>query len=101
MTKEQEIEAGRKIYADIKRCLDKWQSLDYILNLGYETYIWDKEDGTHKGHATTYNINFIGSDATINVMIDYYPDTRKYEIDEHFELVSRENDDWDGVYYGL
>lgn len=101
MTKENEINNGREIYKAFKNILEQSGTLSEALDkCGYESYVWDEYE-THNDTATTYNINLIGLNATINVIVDVYRDNGKMDLDEHFELVSRESDDWDGLYYGL
>lgn len=100
MNKEQEVEEGRKIYRHFKNILTKSKTLQEALEVcGFETYVWD-EDEAHNGTVVCYNINLIGEEATINVIVDVYNDNRERVLDEHFELVSRETDDWDGLFYG-
>ena len=101
MTQIEEIAYGREIYKTFKNILVESDNILEALNdCSFETYIWT-EDKAHNGTATTYNINLVGDNATINVMVDVYHDDGAMHLDEQFELVSRESDDWDGLYYGL
>lgn len=99
--RKEEIRAGREIYRVFSEIIAQSNNITAALErCNFETYVWE-EDETHNGAATTYSINLVGDNATINVMVDAYRDNGKMHLDEHFELISRELDDWDGLYYGL
>lgn len=97
MTLNDELTAARELYANIAKAFDKSNGVESVMESGYETDINEIAEKARGGNMA-WDINVVGDNASINIVVTYDNETDTFSLDRRFSLVSRVCDDWDGLY---